>query len=41
MTLFNVDIRHKPKKDNVVLDVLSQKHQLRMWERRNSKRKFD
>jgi hypothetical protein len=26
LALFNVDIRHKPKKDNVVLDALSQKH---------------
>jgi hypothetical protein len=30
LTLFNVDIRHKPRKDNVVPDALSRKHQLRM-----------
>jgi hypothetical protein len=28
--LFNVDIWHKPEKENIVLDALSQKHQLRM-----------
>jgi hypothetical protein len=26
LALFNVDIRHKPEKENVVPDVLSQKH---------------
>jgi hypothetical protein len=30
LVLFNVDIWHKPGKDNVVLDALSQKHQLRV-----------
>jgi hypothetical protein len=30
LALFNVDIRHKPRKDNVVPDALSQKHQLRV-----------
>jgi len=30
LALFNVDIRHKPGKDDVVLDALSRKHQLRM-----------
>ncbi len=30
LTLFNVDIRHKPEKDNVVLDALSWKHQLKV-----------
>jgi len=30
LALFNVDIRHKPEKDNIVLDALSQKHQLRV-----------
>ncbi len=30
LDLFNVDIRHKPGKDNVVPDALSRKHQLRM-----------
>ncbi len=30
LALFNVDIRHKPGKDNVVPDVLSRKHQLRV-----------
>jgi len=30
LALFNVDIRHKPRKDNVVPDVLSQKHQLKV-----------
>jgi hypothetical protein len=28
LALFNVNIQHEPGKDNVVLDVLSQKHQL-------------
>jgi hypothetical protein len=28
LVLFNVDIQHKPEKENVVPDVLSQKHQL-------------
>jgi hypothetical protein len=26
LTLFNVDIQHKPGKENVVLDVLNRKH---------------
>jgi hypothetical protein len=30
LALFNVDIRHKPGKDNVVPDALSRKHQLRV-----------
>ncbi len=30
LALFNVDIRHKPGKENIVLDVLSRKHQLRV-----------
>jgi len=30
LALFNVDIRHKPGKDNVVPNALSQKHQLRV-----------
>ncbi len=30
LALFNVDIRHKPGKENVVLDVLSRKHQLKV-----------
>jgi hypothetical protein len=30
LALFNVDIRHKPRKENVVLDALSQKHQLKV-----------
>jgi len=30
LALFNVDIQHKPGKDNVVLDALSRKHQLRV-----------
>jgi hypothetical protein len=30
LALFNVDIRHKPGKENIVLDALSRKHQLRM-----------
>jgi hypothetical protein len=30
LALFNVDIRHKPRKENVVLDVLSRKHQLKV-----------
>jgi len=30
LALFNVDIRHKPGKDNVVPDVLNQKHQLKV-----------
>jgi hypothetical protein len=29
LALFNVDIRHKPGKDNMVLDVLSWKHQFK------------
>jgi hypothetical protein len=28
LALFNVDIRHKPKKENAVPDALSHKHQL-------------
>jgi uncharacterized DUF497 family protein len=30
LALFNVDIQHKPGKENIVPDALSQKHQLRM-----------
>jgi len=30
LALFNVNIQHKPGKDNVVPDVLSQKHQLKV-----------
>jgi hypothetical protein len=30
LTLFNVDIRHKPGKENIMFDALSQKHRLRM-----------
>jgi hypothetical protein len=30
LALFNVDIRHKPGKENIVPDALNQKHQLRM-----------
>ncbi len=30
LALFNVDIRHKPRKENVVPDVLSWKHQLKV-----------
>ncbi len=30
MTLFNVDIRHKPGKENIMPDVLSQKHQFKV-----------
>jgi hypothetical protein len=30
LALFNVHIRHKPGKENIVLDALSQKHQLRV-----------
>ncbi len=30
LALFNVDIRHKPGKENIVLDALSRKHQLRV-----------
>ncbi len=30
MALFNVDIWHKPGKENIVPDALSRKHQLRM-----------
>jgi len=30
LTLFNVDIRHKPRKENIVPDALSRKHQLRV-----------
>jgi len=45
LALFNVDIRHKPRKENIMPDVLSQKHQLKvvwcMWMKQNFKRKFD
>ncbi len=30
LALFNVDIRHKPEKENVAPDALSRKHQLKM-----------
>jgi hypothetical protein len=30
LALFNVDIRHKPRKENIMPDVLSQKHQLKV-----------
>ncbi len=30
LALFNMDIRHKPGKENIVPDALSRKHQLRM-----------
>jgi hypothetical protein len=30
LALFNVDIRHKPRKENIVPDVLSRKHQFRV-----------
>ncbi len=30
MALFNVNIRHKPGKENVVPDALSRKHQLKV-----------
>ncbi len=30
LALFNVDIRHKPGKENIVPDALSQKHQLKV-----------
>jgi hypothetical protein len=30
LALFNVDIRHQPKKENVVHDVLSRKHQFKV-----------
>jgi hypothetical protein len=30
LALFNVDIQHKPGKENIVPDVLSWKHQLRV-----------
>ncbi len=30
LALFNVDIQHKPEKENVVRDALSRKHQLKM-----------
>jgi len=30
LALFNVDIRHKPGKENIVLDALSRKHQLKV-----------
>jgi hypothetical protein len=30
LALFNVDIQHKPRKENVVPNVLSQKHQLKV-----------
>jgi hypothetical protein len=45
LALFNVDIRHKPRKENIMPDALSQKHQLKvvwcMWMKQNFKRKFD
>jgi hypothetical protein len=43
LALFNVDIQHKPGKDNVVLDALSQKHQLKVvyMGEQSFKRKFD
>ncbi len=37
LALFNVDIRHKPGKDNVVPEALSQKHQLRVVYARETK----
>jgi hypothetical protein len=30
LALFNVDIRHKPRKENVVFDALGRKHQLKV-----------
>jgi len=30
LALFSVDIQHKPRKENVVLDALSQKHQFKV-----------
>ncbi len=30
LALFNVDIRHKPEKENIVPNALSRKHQLRV-----------
>jgi hypothetical protein len=30
LALFNVNIQHKPGKENVVLDVLNKKHQLKV-----------
>jgi hypothetical protein len=30
LALFNVDIRHKPEKENIVHNALSRKHQLRV-----------
>ncbi len=30
LALFNVDIRHKPEKENIVSDALSRKHQHKM-----------
>jgi uncharacterized DUF497 family protein len=30
LALFNVDIRHKPEKENIVFDALSRKHQLKV-----------
>ncbi len=30
LALFNVDILHKPKKENIVPDALSRKHQLKV-----------
>jgi hypothetical protein len=30
LALFNVDIRHKPRKENMLPDALSRKHQLKM-----------
>jgi hypothetical protein len=43
LALFNVDIRHKPGKENVVFDVLSRKHQLKVVYVGETKfqRKFD
>jgi len=36
LALFNVDIRHKPRKENIVPDALSRKHQLRVVHVRES-----
>jgi hypothetical protein len=43
LALFNVDIRHKPRKDNVVPNVLNQKHQLKVvyMGKQSFKRRFD
>ncbi len=43
LALFNVDIQHKHGKENVVLDVLSQKHQLKVvyMGKQSFIRKFD